>query len=60
LASAGKTLTATLVGSLRRNRLLNISDRTQEYLGEGWTSLSSTQERGIKLIHQLTMDDRLE
>jgi CubicO group peptidase (beta-lactamase class C family) len=54
-ASAGKTLTATLVGIAQENRLLNISDRTQEYLGEGWTSLSSTQERGIKLIHQLTM-----
>jgi CubicO group peptidase (beta-lactamase class C family) len=54
-ASAGKTLTAALVGIAQENRLLTISDRTQEYLGEGWTSLSSAQEREIKLIHQLTM-----
>jgi len=54
-ASAGKTLTATLVGIAQENRLLKISDRTQAYLGEGWTSLSAAQERDIKLIHQLTM-----
>jgi CubicO group peptidase (beta-lactamase class C family) len=54
-ASAGKTLTASLVGIAQENRLLNISDRTQDYIGEGWTSLSSAQERKIKLIHQLTM-----
>ena|GEM_PF-1738625 len=54
-ASAGKTLTASLVGIAQENGLLNISDRTQDYLGEGWTSLSSAQEREIKLIHQLTM-----
>ncbi|MFT4856568.1 MAG: CubicO group peptidase (beta-lactamase class C family) [Algoriphagus sp.] len=54
-ASAGKTLTASLVGIAQENGLLNILDRTQDYLGEGWTSLSSAQEREIKLIHQLTM-----
>jgi CubicO group peptidase (beta-lactamase class C family) len=54
-ASAGKTLTATLVGIAQENQLLKTSDRTQQFLGEGWTSLSAAQEREIKLIHQLTM-----
>jgi CubicO group peptidase (beta-lactamase class C family) len=62
-ASAGKTLTATLVGIAENQKLLKVSDRTQKYLGEGWTSLTGKQERDIRLIHQLTMttglDDRI-
>lgn len=62
-ASAGKTLTAALVGIAENQKLLKTSDRTQKYLGEGWTSLPSKQERDIRLIHQLTMttglDDRI-
>ncbi|MEP1086184.1 serine hydrolase domain-containing protein [Algoriphagus sp.] len=62
-ASAGKTLTATLVGIAENQNLLKTSDRTQKYLGEGWTSLTSKQERAIRLNHQLTMttglDDRV-
>lgn len=54
-ASAGKTLTATLVGIAQENRLLKTSDPTQNYLGKGWTSLHAAQEQEIKLIHQLTM-----
>jgi CubicO group peptidase (beta-lactamase class C family) len=54
-ASAGKTLTAALVGIAEEQKLLKISDRTQEYLGEGWTSMSNIQEQEIKIIHQLTM-----
>lgn len=62
-ASAGKTLTAALVGIAQQEKLLSTKDRTQKYLGEGWSSLAPSQERAIKLIHKLTMttglDDRV-
>ncbi len=54
-ASAGKTLTAALVGIAEEQRLLKTSDRTQQYLGKGWTSMPDVQEREIQLIHHLTM-----
>lgn len=53
-ASAGKTLTSAMVGIAQQEKLLSINDRTQKYLGEGWTSMSITQEREIKLVHHLT------
>jgi CubicO group peptidase (beta-lactamase class C family) len=63
-ASAGKTLTAAVVGIAQEEKLLSINDRSDKYLGKGWTSLTSAQEAEIKLIHQLTMttglDDGLE
>jgi CubicO group peptidase (beta-lactamase class C family) len=62
-ASAGKTLTAALVGLAQQEKLLSTKDRTQKYLGAGWTSLPNNQERNIKLIHQLTfttgIDDKV-
>ncbi len=54
-ASAGKTLTAVLLGIAEENKLLKTSDRTSKYLGAGWTSMTPSQEQEIKLIHQLTM-----
>ena len=39
-ASAGKTLTAFLVGQAQENGLLSISDSTSKYLGSGWTGLT--------------------
>ncbi|PZX55740.1 CubicO group peptidase (beta-lactamase class C family) [Algoriphagus chordae] len=59
-ASAGKTLTATLVGIAENQKLLKTKDRTQKYLGEGWTSLDDQQERDIRLIHQLSMTTGLD
>ncbi|OOG77193.1 serine hydrolase [Algoriphagus sp. A40] len=63
-ASAGKTLTATLVGIAQQEKLLDIDDRTQKYLGEGWTSMSLNQERDIRLIHHINLttgiDDKVE
>ena len=53
-ASAGKTLTAALIGMAEQEKLLKISDRTQKYLGEGWTSMPTSQERNIRLEHHLT------
>lgn len=54
-ASAGKSLTATLVGVAQEEGLLSIDDPTSDYLGAGWTSLSPEQESQITIRHQLTM-----
>lgn len=54
-ASAGKTLTAFLVGQAQEDGLLSISDSTSKYLGVGWTGLTPEQERKIAIRHQLTM-----
>ncbi|GAA5220681.1 serine hydrolase domain-containing protein [Membranihabitans marinus] len=54
-ASAGKTLTAFLVGLAQENNFLNIEDKTSDYLGENWTSMSKDKEDLISIKHQLTM-----
>lgn len=59
-ASAGKTLTAALLGIAQQEKILKLNDRTQEFLGEGWTAMPSSQERDIRLIHHLTMTTGLD
>lgn len=59
-ASAGKTLTATLVGVAQQEGLLNINNPTSNYLGNGWTSLTDEKEQLIKVKNQLTMTTGLE
>lgn len=59
-ASAGKTLTATLVGIAQQEKLLTINDRTQKYLGEAWTAMPANQEQDIKLIHHLMFTTGLD
>jgi CubicO group peptidase (beta-lactamase class C family) len=54
-ASAGKTLTAVLVGKAASQGKINLDARTSEYIGPGWTSLPLTQENNITVRHQLTM-----
>jgi CubicO group peptidase (beta-lactamase class C family) len=54
-ASAGKTMTAMLVGIAQQEGLLNINDKTSDYLGVGWTSLPAPKEDLITIHHQLTM-----
>jgi CubicO group peptidase (beta-lactamase class C family) len=54
-ASAGKTITATLVGIAQQQGLLNINDTTSKYIGKGWTSCPPEKEDLIKIKHQLTM-----
>ena len=54
-ASAGKTVTATLVGIAQQENLLSITDTTSTYLGPGWSSLTAVQEEKINIRHQLTM-----
>ncbi len=55
LASAGKTLTSFLVGLAQEQGKLDISDKTSEYLGTGWTSLPPAKEDLITVRNQLTL-----
>jgi CubicO group peptidase (beta-lactamase class C family) len=59
-ASAGKSLTAFLVGLAQQEGSLNINDPTSVHLGPGWTSLSPGQEQAITIRHQLTMTTGLD
>jgi CubicO group peptidase (beta-lactamase class C family) len=59
-ASAGKTVTAMLVGIANKEGLLNIENRTSQYLGTGWTSAPLTKENLITVKHQLTMTTGLD
>lgn len=59
-ASAGKTLTATLVGIAQKEGLLNLSDAAGKYLGDGWTSLPKAQEQQITIRHLITMTSGLD
>lgn len=58
--SAGKCLTATLVGIAQEEGLLNITDTSSTYLGQGWSSLTPQQEEKITIWHQLTMTSGLD
>lgn len=59
-ASAGKTLTSMLIGIAQEKGLLNINHKTAQYLGQGWTSLTASQEDSITIRHQLTMTTGLD
>ena len=52
-ASAGKTLTAFLVGKAQEEGKLSIKDSTSKYLGKGWTSCSAEQEGKISIANKL-------
>lgn len=54
-ASAGKALTATLVGIAQQEGDLSISHKTSDYLGAGWTSLPMEKENLITIRNQLSM-----
>jgi CubicO group peptidase (beta-lactamase class C family) len=59
-ASAGKTLTAALVGIAQSEGKLQLAHKTSQYLGTGWTSLPSAKEDAITIRHQLTMTTGLD
>jgi CubicO group peptidase (beta-lactamase class C family) len=62
IASAGKSITAFLIGLAQQENLLNINDPTSTYLGTGWSSMSAGKEKLITVRHHLSMttgiDDR--
>ncbi|MBO3099408.1 serine hydrolase domain-containing protein [Gelidibacter pelagius] len=59
-ASAGKTLTSTIVGIAEDDGLLNINNRVSEYLGTGWTSAPLEKENLITCKNLLSMDSGLD
>lgn len=59
-ASAGKTMTAALIGIAQQEGLLNIHDSSADYLGAGWTSATPEQEQAITIRHHLTMTTGLD
>lgn len=59
-ASAGKTLTAYLVGIAQEENYLKISDPTYTYLGTGWTGMNPEQEKNITIRNQLTMTSGMD
>lgn len=59
-ASAGKTVTAFLVGKAQEEGFLNIQNKTSTYLGTNWTSLPIAKENLITVRHQLTMTTGLD
>lgn len=59
-ASAGKTMTAFLTGIAQQEGLLNINNKTSQYLGVGWTSAPPAKENLITVRHQLTMTTGLD
>jgi CubicO group peptidase (beta-lactamase class C family) len=60
IASAGKSITAFLIGLAQQDGLLGINDKTSKYLGNGWTSCPQAKEDLITIRHQLTMTTGLD
>lgn len=58
-ASAGKTLTAFMVGIAQQEGYLSLFDSTSQYLGAGWTNCTPDQEGNITIWNQLTMTSGL-
>ena len=58
--SAGKALTAALIGIAQGEGLLDVDDAASAYLGRGWTALAPDREGEIALVHQLTMTTGLD
>jgi len=59
-ASAGKTLTSAAVGIAESQGKLNFDSKSSDYLGAGWTNLTTAQENKITVRHQLTMTTGLD
>jgi len=60
IASAGKSVVATLACIAQQDGILNINNKTSQYLGTGWTSLPLAKENLITVKHQLTMTTGLD
>ena len=59
-ASAGKSLTGTLVGMAQERNLLNINAPVKQYLGAGWTAAPAAKENLITVRNLLTMTSGLD
>lgn len=59
-ASAGKTLTSTVVGIAQDENLLHISNRVSDYLKNGWTTALLVKENLISSKNLLSMNSGLD
>ncbi|MBA3900886.1 MAG: serine hydrolase, partial [Bacteroidetes bacterium] len=59
-ASAGKTITAFMIGIAQQENHLSISDTTSKYLSQGWTNCTPAQEEKITIKNQLSMTSGLD
>jgi CubicO group peptidase (beta-lactamase class C family) len=59
-ASAGKSLSAFMVGMAQESGILDIQQPTSTYLGAGWSSCPANKEALIKVRNQLTMTTGLD
>lgn len=59
-ASAGKTITSFMTGIAQQEGYLSLTDKTSDYLGQGWTDCSIAQEDQITIWNQLTMTSGLD
>ncbi len=60
LNSAGKSVVGFLAGVAQKDGIININNKTSQYLGTGWTSLPIAKENLITLKHQLSMTTGLD
>jgi hypothetical protein len=58
--SAGKTMTAALIGIAQSEGLLAIDDPSNDYLGIGWTLCPESSEDVITIEHHMTMTTGLD
>ena len=58
-ASAGKSLTAFLVGLAQQKGLININNKVSQYIGVGWSSASLIKENLITIKNLLQMTSGL-
>lgn len=60
IASAGKSVVGFLAGIAQQDGIININNKTSQYLGTGWTSLPLAKENLVTVKHQLTMTTGLD
>jgi CubicO group peptidase (beta-lactamase class C family) len=60
IASAGKSVAAFVAGVAQKEGIININNKTSQYLGTGWTSLPLAKENLITVKHQLSMTTGLD
>jgi hypothetical protein len=58
--SAGKSLMGFMFGQLQELKLLNINDKTSDYLDTGWTTAPLSKENNIKIYHHLSLTTGLD
>ncbi|MEE2770760.1 MAG: serine hydrolase [Bacteroidota bacterium] len=58
--SAGKTLSAFLMGIAQEEGYLSLEESSKKYLGAGWSSLTAEQEAHISIWNHITMTTGLD